>query len=118
MPSSCVKEYGTFVPGIEGGSSLLKKILFVCATGGITSTVAENHIIEACKKGGVDVKTIRCSAPEVRSFVDDVDFIVSTAAIGNNYPKPVVDGLPFLTGIGRDELIEKIVELAKQETTE
>ena len=92
----------------------MKKILFVCATGGITSTVAENHIIEACKTAGVEVKTIRCSAPDIASFIEDVDFVVATAAIGNNYPKPVVDGLPFLTGIGKEELIQKIVDLAKQ----
>lgn len=92
----------------------MKKVLFVCATGGITSTVAESHIVEACKKAGVEVKTIRCSAPEVRSYIDDVDFVVATAAIGDNYSKPVINGLAFLTGIGKEELINKIVELAKE----
>jgi len=91
----------------------VKKILFVCATGGITSTVAEQKIIEACKEAKIEFKAYRCSAPEVSTYLKDVDFIVATAAIGDNYPIPVINGLPFLTGIGKEEVIAKILELAK-----
>lgn len=92
----------------------MKRILFVCGTGGITSTVAENYVIEACKKANVDVKTVRCSPTEINSMLDDIDFIVSTTAIGNNYPVPVISGLPLLIGVGKEKVLEQIIELAKQ----
>ena len=92
----------------------MKRILFVCGTGGITSTVAENHVIEACKKAKVDVKTIRCSPNEINSMIDDIDFIVATTAIGNNYPVPVISGIPLLIGVGKDKVLEQIVNMAKQ----
>lgn len=92
----------------------MKRILFVCGTGGITSTVAENHVLEACKKAGVEVKTIRCTPTEIRSNLDSIDFIVSTTAIGNNYPVPVISGVPLLLGFGKEKVLEQIVEMAKQ----
>lgn len=92
----------------------MKRILFVCGTGGITSTVAENHVIEACKKANVEVKTIRCSPTEINSLLDDIDFIVATTAIGNDYPVPVISGVPLLLGIGKEKVLEQIVEMAKK----
>lgn len=91
----------------------MKKILFVCGTGGITSTVAENYVIDACKKAKVDVQTIRCSPGEIQSKLNDIDFIVATTAIGNNYPVPVISGVALLTGIGRDKVLEQIIEMVK-----
>lgn len=92
----------------------MKRILFVCGTGGITSTVAENHVIDACKKANVEVKTIRCSPTEINSLLDDIDFIVATTAIGDNYPVPVISGVPLLLGIGKEKVLEQIIEMAKK----
>lgn len=92
----------------------MKKILFVCGTGGITSTVAENHVIEACRKANVEVKTIRCSPNEINSMLDEIDFIVATTLLNNNYPVPVISGIPLLLGIGKEKVLEEIVEMAKR----
>jgi PTS system galactitol-specific IIB component len=92
----------------------MKKILFVCGTGGITSTVAENSVIEACKNENIEVKTIRCSPFEINSMLDDIDFIVSTTSLGNDYPVPVISGIPLLIGIGKEKVLKEIVEMAKR----
>ena len=92
----------------------MKRILFVCGTGGMTSTVAENYVIEACKKANVEVNTVRCSPTEINSMLDNIDFIVSTTAIGNDYPVPVISGLPLLIGVGKEKVLEQIIELARQ----
>ena len=96
----------------------MKKVLFVCGTGGITSTVAENMALQACKDAGVPIFTIRCKPTEISSYLEDIDFIVSTTAISDDYPVPVVRALPLLTRIGAEECLEQIVELAKKEDTE
>ena len=38
----------------------MKHVLFVCGTGGITSAVAENRVIEACTAAGLNVQTKMC----------------------------------------------------------
>lgn len=92
----------------------MKRILFVCATGGITSAVAENHVIEACRRENIDVKTIRCSPTEINSMLGEIDFIVATTVIGKEYPVPVISGVPLLIGIGKEKVLEQIVEMAKK----
>ena len=47
-------------------------------------------------------------------MLDDIDFIVATTAIGNNYPVPVISGIPLLIGVGKDKVLELIVNMAKQ----
>lgn len=92
----------------------MKRILFVCGSGAVTSAVAEKHVTDACKNAGVDVMTIRCSPFEVNSMLDNIDFIVSTTAIGNNFPVPVISGVPLLIGLGRDKCLNQIIEMAKK----
>jgi PTS system galactitol-specific IIB component len=93
-----------------------KKILFVCGTGGITSAIAEQEVLKACKDEGMDVLTIRCVPTEVASRARDVDIIVSTTALGSGYPVPVVNGLGLITGVNKKETLEQIVELLKNIT--
>lgn len=88
----------------------MKKILFVCGSGGITSTVAENYVKEACKERGMDIQTRRCSPTEVDSSIDGMDLIVSTTTLGNNYPIPVVSGINLIIGIGKEQVIDEIIQ--------
>jgi PTS system galactitol-specific IIB component len=92
----------------------MKRILFVCATGGITSTVAEKQVQDVCKEAGIPVTTVRCSPPQIGSHLDNVDLIVTTTMIGNDYPVPVVMALELITGIKKDEALAKIVKMVKE----
>lgn len=89
----------------------MKRILFVCGSGGITSTVAENYVKEACAKRGLDIKTVRCSPTEVDSNLQGMDLIVSTTTLAPDYPIPVVSGLPLIMGFGKDKVIDEIMDI-------
>jgi PTS system galactitol-specific IIB component len=90
-----------------------KKILFVCGTGGITSAIVEQEVLKVCKAEGIDIQTIRCVPPEVTNRAKDVDLIVTTTALGSDYPVPVVNGLGFITGVNKKETLEEIINLLK-----
>ena len=96
----------------------MKKVLFVCGTGGITSAVAEKQAVDACKEAGVPIFAIRCKPTEMTTYLDNIDFIVSTTAIGDNYPVPVVHALPLIIGVGKEAVLSEIVALAKKEDAE
>jgi PTS system galactitol-specific IIB component len=49
--------------------------------------------------------------PEVPSLVQDADLVVATAQVPYDIDIPIVDGIPFLTGIGVKEVIDKIEQL-------
>ncbi|TPI28599.1 PTS galactitol transporter subunit IIB [Mesorhizobium sp. B3-1-9] len=91
-----------------------KTILFACGTGVATSTAVNAAVTEAMKKRGLSFHAQQAKATEVPGLADSVDFIVATTPISASVTKPVIKGLPFLTGIGKDKALDDIeAELRK-----
>lgn len=93
---------------------IVKKILVVCGTGGITSTIAEKEIIEAAKREGIPISTSRATPLEVSQRAKDVDLIVATTALKGNYNAPIINGLPFITGVGKGKVINEILDFLRK----
>ena len=86
----------------------MQKIIISCGSGIATSTmaaVAVKSILEPLNK---DMNIIKCSVQEIQSHIDGAVLIVSTAQVPFETNVPVVSGVPFLTGVGKDKTIEEI----------
>ena len=91
-----------------------KTILFACGTGVATSTAVNVAVTEAMKARGLTFNAMQCKATEVASMAYNVDLIVSTTPISASVTVPLVKGLAFLTGIGKDKALDDIeAELRK-----
>jgi len=101
------------------------RILVVCGTGIATSTAAENKIQEWMAKRGYTVATNQCIAAETSMKAGSIkpDVIVTTTKLKivkvekdgktqfnvDGIPGiPAYNGVPFLTGVGEVELVDKI----------
>jgi PTS system galactitol-specific IIB component len=84
------------------------KIVVACGTAIATSTHVSIKIKELLEERGLRVHTIQCRVLEVPSLAPDADLVVATAQVPYDIQVPVVDGIPFLTGIGVKEVIDKI----------
>jgi galactitol PTS system EIIB component len=84
------------------------KIVVACGTAIATSTHVSIKIKELLEKRGLRVHTIQCRVLEVPSLAPDADLVVATAQVPYDIEVPVVDGIPFLTGIGVKEVIDNI----------
>ena len=96
-------------------ASKKKNILFVCATGIATSTVATEKTLEYLKDKGVEVtytQTNVASLPEVAD-PKTVDLIVATTQVPFDLNIPVVHALSLITGIGADKTLAKIYDYVK-----
>ncbi len=91
-----------------------KVVLVACGTAIATSTVVAKAIEEACRAAGINVVTRQCKAAEVPVLAKDADLIVTTTPVSKDLGVPVVQGLAFLTGIGKDEVLKQIVEILKE----
>ncbi|MCX8720703.1 MULTISPECIES: PTS sugar transporter subunit IIB [Lactobacillus] len=92
-----------------------KNILFVCATGIATSTVATEKTLEYLKDKGISVtytQTNVASLPEVAN-PSTVDLIVATTQVPFDLDIPVVHALSLITGIGADQTLEQIYDYVK-----
>lgn len=93
------------------------KILSVCGTGVATSTVAAKKTKELLAKKGINVDVIECKVTEVTVRVEAVkpDVILHTTPVTDKEAKGIKKflGLPFLTGIGMDALVDQIADYLK-----
>ncbi len=89
----------------------MKKILVACGTAIATSTVVAKKLEDVLKARGLEVRIDQCKASEVPSKAAGYDLVVSTTEVDGTAGKPIVRTLSFLTGIGIDADVEKIVGL-------
>lgn len=89
---------------------MAKTVLVACGTAIATSTVVAVAIEEACKEAKIPVQVRQCKASEVPTLAQDADLIVATTPVSKNLGVPVIPGLAFLTGIGKDQVLKEIVD--------
>lgn len=92
-----------------------KKVLFVCATGIATSTVAEEKVIEFCRENGIEFDFDQRNVASVPQIADEFDLIVATTNIPYDVAPPVVSAIPLLTGMGAQETLDQIASYLQAE---
>lgn len=91
-----------------------KTVIVACGTAIATSTVAAKAVEEACKKAGIQVVTKQCKMAEIKGYISQgADLIVTTTQMRFDPGIPVISGLPFLTGIGKEQVEKDIIEALK-----
>ncbi len=90
-----------------------KKVLVACGTGIATSTVVANKVKTVLKEQGIDVEVLQCKVSELSYKAEGVDLIVTTTPYNNTKNIPVVVVVSFLTGIGIEADVKKIVDILK-----
>jgi galactitol PTS system EIIB component len=88
---------------------MAKYILVSCGTAVATSTVVAKKVEEVLKSKGYDVIVEQCKASEVPSKAQRADLIVTTTPVSGVGDKPVIHTLSFLTGVGIEDDINKII---------
>jgi PTS system galactitol-specific IIB component len=93
-----------------------KRVLVACGTSIATATVVAEKIKEFAKEAGLTVKVVQCKAAEVRGRISTFNphVIVATTMVPKDLGIPVFNGVPFLSGVGMDELKAQIVEALQQ----
>lgn len=83
-----------------------KRILVACGTSIATATHAANAAIDIAKEAGVKVEVAQCKAAEIKfkmqTFPPDV--IIAMTPVPDDLGVPVFSGVPFLSGVGLDQL--------------
>ena len=83
-------------------------IIVSCGTAIATSTHVALKLKEMLNERGLSIHTIQCRVPEVPDYADQADLVVTTAQVPFDLKVPVINGLPFLTGLGIKEVIDTI----------
>lgn len=87
---------------------MTKKVLVICGTGVATSTVVAMKIKTYCDSKNIPIQITQGKVMDTLRGVEGYDLIVSTTPISSKITIPIIEGLPFLTGINLDATLEKI----------
>ena len=81
----------------------------MCGTAIATSTMVAMKVEDMLKKNGINAEVRRCMTSEAKTASKDVDLIVATTQVPD-VEVPVIDGIPFITGIGVEAIEQEIVD--------
>jgi len=86
------------------------KVLVVCATSLATSTMAAVKLQEEFRRRKIAVAIDKGRITDLGPLMDQTkpDIVVATAVVSRESEIPIFDGVPLLSGIGVEELYEKI----------
>ena len=91
--------------------------MVACGSGIATSTHAASMVQEYMEERHIPVSIMTCSVQDLANRLSGCDVILSTAQVSFESGLPVFNGVPLLTGVGDDELLEelaaKILEISK-----
>ncbi|RLE66170.1 MAG: PTS galactitol transporter subunit IIB [Thermoprotei archaeon] len=93
-----------------------KNILVACGTAIATATIVAGKLKEFLKKHGIEANVIQCRFTEMDYYIKTlgkIDLIITTAGFPERKDIPILNGVPFISGIGREELEKKILEILK-----
>jgi len=94
---------------------MTKTVIVSCGTAIATSTVVATAIEEACKAEKIPVNVKQCKAAEIDAYLrDGADLIVTTSQLRSDPGIPVIKGLAFLTGIGKDAVMKEIMDILRK----
>jgi PTS system galactitol-specific IIB component len=91
------------------------KIISVCGSGTVSSSMVSSKIEAALEKEGIKLKAVEVNNGQIANTLatDNFDAICYASPITGTFDIPVVNAIGLLTGIGEEEILEEIVELAK-----
>lgn len=87
-----------------------KQVVVVCGAGFATSTAGENEVKKLAKELGIDVQLNKRRATEIKTIQStlkpDLYLLMTPVTFELNAPK--VNGVPFISGIGKEQALEEI----------
>ncbi len=92
----------------------MKKIITACASGVATSQSVASKVKNLLEQRGYYLDVQAVDIKSIDTYVNNSDLYISiTPYITKNFGVPTISGIPFLTNVGANEAIEKIIELLK-----
>ena len=84
------------------------KLMVACGSGIATSTHAASMVQEYMEERHIPVSIMTCSVQDLANRLSGCYVILSTAQVSFESGLPVFNGVPLLTGVGDDELLEEL----------
>lgn len=92
----------------------MKRIIVACGSGVATSQTVASKVESLCEERGLRVQVEAVDIKSLELYIRNADLYVSiTPYVDKDFGIPTISGIPFLTGIGIDEAMDKVEQIVK-----
>lgn len=87
----------------------MKRVIVACGSGVATSQAVTSKIQKLLKEKRIKAQVEAVDIKSLSTHIKNCDVYVSITPDRNKYDVPVINGIPFLTGIGMEKELEKLI---------
>lgn len=91
----------------------MKKIIVACGSGVATSQAVASKVNRLLKENNVDAQVEAVDLKSVERHMDSSVAYITITKTTKEYPIPVINGIAFLTGVGMDKELKKLIDIVK-----
>lgn len=90
------------------------KVIVTCGSGIATSQMVARKISKLLEEKGVEADVQAVDIKSLDHYIGSADAFVPVVETGKSYDVPTFNGVAFLTGMGEDEELARLVEALKK----
>ncbi|WP_416350091.1 PTS sugar transporter subunit IIB [Mammaliicoccus lentus] len=88
----------------------MAKVIVACGSGVATSQTVASKVDKLLKERKVSAEVEAVDIKSINTFIKSADVYVAITKPKEKYDIPVIDGIAFLTGMGQEEELQKIID--------
>ena len=89
----------------------MKTIIVACGSGVATSQTVASKVQKLLKEKKINAKVEAVDIKSLKTHLKQSDVYISIVPTKDEVSIPVLSGIPFLTGIGINEELEKLIKI-------
>lgn len=87
------------------------KIIVACGSGVATSQTVAKKVNKLLEDRGIKADVEAVDIRSLKHYIKNADAYIAVARAEEDYDVPVFNGVAFLTGMGQDEELDKLIEV-------
>lgn len=91
----------------------MKRVIVACGSGVATSQTVASKVSRLLKDRGVDAYVEAVDLKSVDRYMDSSVAYITITKTTKEYPIPVINGIAFLTGMGQEAELQKLIEVCQ-----
>lgn len=92
----------------------MKRLIVACGSGVATSQTVASKLSRLLRENGANAEVEAVDMKALEQHLKTADAYVSIVKPSKDYGKPVFNGISFLTGVGMESELKKILEFVSQ----
>ncbi|WP_445486728.1 PTS sugar transporter subunit IIB [Niallia sp. 03133] len=91
----------------------MKKVIVACGSGVATSQTVASKVKKLLDVQGIRANVEAVDIKSIDTYIKDCSVYIAITKPRKDYKVPVLSGIPFLTGVGMEQELQKLIQALK-----